>query len=122
MPDLLVIRIDHYDFLRRLDEVERLEAVQMKSGNTGRHTERMRRKGEFSSQNLGVVLLHALHDPGLQNGGAGEIGDKVGWLFPSSSSLLIADPRMDGIVVQGTRYAGNDGEIYVEGEPPDTAR
>src|SRR5215471_10802688 len=119
MPDLLIIRIDHYDFLRRLDEVERLEAVQMKSGNARRHAERMRRKGKFSGQNLRVVLLHALHDPGLENAGAGEIGNKVVRLLPGSSRLLIADPRMGGIVMEGTRYAGHYGKIYVEREPPD---
>src|SRR5438874_7717997 len=90
--DLLVVRIYHYDFLRRLDEVERLEAIQMESGNTGRHAERMRRKGVLSSQNFRIVLLHSLHDPRLQNGGASEIGNKVGWLLPGSGSLLIADP------------------------------
>jgi hypothetical protein len=41
---------------------------------------------------------------------------KVVWLFASSGRLLIADSRMGGIGMQGTRSAGNDGEIY--GDPP----
>src|SRR6266850_2350331 len=48
-PDLLVVRIYHYNFFRGLDEVKRLETVEMKSGNTGRHAERMRRKGVLAS-------------------------------------------------------------------------
>src|SRR6266403_4993264 len=98
VPDLLVVRIYHYDLLRRLDEVERLEAVQMKPRNAGRHTERMRRKADLSGQNVRIVLLHALHDPGLENGGTAQIGNKVVWLLAGSGSFLIADPRMGGIV------------------------
>src|SRR5690242_1506305 len=93
----------------------------MKSGNTGGHAERMRCKGELSSQHLRVVFLHSFHDPGLQNGGAGEVSNKVRWLLPSPDSLLIADPRMGGIIVQGTRCPGNNGKINVEGEPADIA-
>src|ERR1700687_5168818 len=100
VPDLLVVRIYHYDLLRRLDEVERLEAVQMKPGNAGRHAERMRRKADLSGQNFSIVLLHAFHDPGLENGGAPQIGNKVVWLLAGSPGLLIADPRMGRVVAQ----------------------
>src|SRR3984893_4170171 len=122
VPDLLVVRIYHDDLLRRLDEVERLEAVQMKPGNAGRHAERMRRKADLSGQNFRIVLLHALHDPGLQDGGAAKIGNEVVWLLAGSPALLIVDPRMGGVVVQRTRSAGNDGKIHVEGEPADPVR
>src|SRR5205823_1336128 len=81
-----------------------------------------RRKGELSGQNFRVVLLHTLHDPRLQNGSAGKIGDEVGWLFPGSGSLLIADARMGGVVAEGPRSARNNGKIYVEGEPRDMVR
>src|SRR5215469_6376907 len=82
----------------------------------------MRSKGILSSQNLRVILLHAFHDPRLQNGGAAEIGNKVVWLFAGSGSLLIADSGMGGIGMQGTGTAGNNRKIHVEGEPPNIVR
>src|SRR5262249_39204547 len=114
--------IYHQDFLRRLDEVERLKTVQVKPRNAGREAVRMRCEGELSSQNLRIVLCHALHDPGLENGGTLQIRNKVIWLLPGAGSLLIADPRVGRIRMQGTCSAGNDGKIHIEGEPPDLVR
>ncbi len=121
VPDLLIVRIDHQDFLRRLHEIERLEAIEMESGDAGRHAERVRGEGELSGQDLGIVLLHALDDPRLENAGVGEIGDEIGRLLAGPDSLLVAHPRMRGIAAERTRRAGHDREIDIEGEPADIA-
>jgi hypothetical protein len=44
-------------------------SIQVIAGNAGRPAGRVRRKGDLSSQDLRIVLLHALHHPGLENGG-----------------------------------------------------
>ena len=78
-------------------------------------------KANLSGQDLGIVLLHALDDPRLENAGIGEIGDEIGRLLAGPDCLLVAHPRMRGIAAQRARRAGDDREIDIEGEPADIA-
>ena len=80
----------------------------MKAGNAGRPARGVPRKGDLSSEYLRVVLLHALHHPGLENGGIGEIGDEIGRLLAGRGGLLVADTRMGGIAPHRTGRAGNN--------------
>src|SRR5262245_1911265 len=107
-PNLLIVRIYHDDLLGGLDEVERLEAIEMKARNAGRPTGGVRRKRNLSRQYLRVVLLHALHHPGLQNGAVAEIGDEIGGLLAGCGRLLIADAWVGGIAAYRTGSARDD--------------
>src|SRR5262249_30776263 len=108
VPNLLVVRIYHDDFRRRLNEVERLEPIEMKAGNAGVRTAGVRCKSNLSCQHFRIVLLHALYDPRLENWNIAKIGNKIGRLLAGCRGLWIADARMGGITAHRTGPAGDN--------------
>src|SRR5947207_11941076 len=121
MPHLLVTRKHHDHDLGRLDEVHRLETVQVKGGNAGRRAARMRCKGDLSGEHFRVVLFHSPHDPRFQIWIA-EIGDEERGLPAARGRLGVGDAGMGGIIAHWARNAGTWHEFHTECEPSCLAR
>src|SRR5207248_1447682 len=69
MPHLIVALIDHDDFIRPLQEVNRPQQGEyLESGNTRRPAPLARIEGHFARHRAGISALQLFNDPGPQNG------------------------------------------------------
>ena len=113
VPDLAIARIDQQDFLRRLDDIDRLDDEQRKSRNAARQAAPARRGPEFAREHLVVVAFQFRDGPGLQIGVV-EIGDAVG----RGARLIVAPEGIFRIVGHGLGTRTRDRrEVRIDRDP-----
>src|SRR5439155_15845363 len=106
-PRLIAFLPDHGDFFRRLNEIDRLHAMEQKAGYADRPAARLPGESGASGEDALVALAQLLPRPGLQYRIA-EIGDGKRRLSALDSSAWrivgkqVDDERMSRIVGDGT--------------------
>src|SRR6266436_9003392 len=104
VTNLMIGLPDHENLLRPLHEEERMNAMQIESGNADRPTGRLRGKAALAGKHDLVVLAQLLFRPGLQYGAVG-IADGDRGLSPGPAKVLVGDMGAGGIPGDGT-WAG----------------
>src|SRR5258705_8645520 len=89
VANLVIGLPDHQNLLRPLHEEERMNAMQIESGNAHRPTGRLRGKAPLAGKHDLIVLAQLLFRPELQDG-AVRIADGDRGLPPGPAILLVA--------------------------------
>src|SRR5215470_10351177 len=96
VTNLMIGLPDHQDLLRPLHEEERMNAMQVETGNADRPARRLWGKSALAGKNEFIVLAQLFFRPGLQDR-AVRIADGDRRLPPRSAKLFIGDMGNGGI-------------------------
>src|SRR3981189_2119591 len=104
VANLVIGLPDHENLLRPLHEEERMNAMQIESGNADRPASRLWGKAALAGKHDLVVLAQLVFRPGLQDG-AIRIADGNRGLPPRPAKVLVGHMGHAGIPGDGT-WAG----------------
>src|SRR5215831_1111892 len=96
---LMIVGLRHHDdFLRPLDDEDRLKAaLERPARNAARPAALPRAKSRLAGKDFFVALAQGFARPGLKDG-IGKIGDGKGGLLSGDAELVVVDRRMLRIV------------------------